>query len=164
MLKRILKSVFLIAIVAAAMIGVMVPSVFAQNSGNPENTIYFTVELNKENYKLGDQSYLKITTDQYVPNTPFSLYSNNERIDTCTIEENSLECYMELPIWKVLERSYPTSGNVADWYYSYGDSIKESLKFDVYYGDNINNFGKKSVKINISPNASYHVDFVSKNY
>ena len=145
------------------MIGVMVPSVFAQNSGNPENTIYFTVELNKENYKLGDQSYLKITTDQYVPNTPFSLYSNNERIDTCTIEENSLECYMELPIWKVLERSHATGG-YSDYFYSYGDSITESYKFDVYYGDYNNNFGKKSVKINFSPNTSYHVDFVSKHY
>ena len=158
-----MKSVFIIAIVAVAMIGVMVSSVFAENDDSSENIIYFTVELNKENYKLGDQSYMKITADRYIPNTPFSVYSNDERIDTCTIEENSLECYMELPIWKVLERSHATGG-YSNYHYSYGDSINESYIFDVYYGDYNNNFGKKSVKINFSPNASYHVDFVSKNY
>jgi hypothetical protein len=158
-----LKPVFIIAIVAVAMIGVMVPSVFSENDDSSENIIYFTVELNKENYKLGDQSYMKITADRYIPNTPFSVYSNDERIDTCTIEEIFLECYVELPIWKVLERSHATGG-YSNYNYSYGDSINESYIFDVYYGDYNNNFGKKSVKINFSPNASYHVDFVSKNY
>ena len=81
-------SVFIISLVTVAMIGVMVPSVFADGSGNSADNIPFTVELNKENYKLGDKIYMKITADRYIPNTPFTLHSTiYGSFQGCTIPE-----------------------------------------------------------------------------
>ena len=48
-MKRILKSVFIIAIVAVAMIGVMVPSIFAETANSQNNILQNSENLSHEN-------------------------------------------------------------------------------------------------------------------
>jgi hypothetical protein len=161
---KLLKPAFIIAIVAVAMIGVIVPNVFADGSGNSTDNIPFTVELNKENYKLGDKIYMKITADKYIPNTPFTLHSSSYgSFQGCTIPENSLECYIKIPISKFTDmirnqqksnEKYICDGQITD-------KVK-SQQIVVYYGFPNNNFGNKSVEINFSQSANYYVDYVSK--
>ena len=76
-----MRSVFLIAIVAVAMIGVMVPSGFA------DNDITMKIKLNKANYYFNETILMDISISQKIPNTPlnFIVHQNNEYVGGFTL-------------------------------------------------------------------------------
>ena len=80
---------------------------------------------------------MKITTDRYIPNTPFTVYFDNKWFTSCILPIDSLECYVEIKMSSIFNPSGTTIPP------DYSDWMKKSIKLDVYYGDFDNNFGKQ---------------------
>ncbi|MDC0638941.1 hypothetical protein OAP30_05815 [Nitrosopumilus sp.] len=132
-----MKPVFIIAIVAVAMIGVMVPSVFAQ--------IEVTVTPYKTSYHIDEPNYLTVKVSKIIPNT--TLCAEIPSIDwsgTVSLENSRNEGIVNLP------RNYD-SGN---------------YQVRVFYGEcnAENSFGNGYATIMFDKEPSNVTKFMQDNY
>ncbi|MBT7252142.1 MAG: pentapeptide repeat-containing protein, partial [Candidatus Nitrosopelagicus sp.] len=144
---------------AVAMIGVMVPSGFAEE-------IPIKLELNKNDFLYSDPIILKITPERIVERTPFDISVVDERGNELPSLLTSFNNYRNIVISDDGTRGYALLVEY-DYYISpqpflaRSDLPSQEYTVHVVYGDNL---GKNSISFNYDNTKNPAVDFMLKNY
>jgi hypothetical protein len=148
----VLRPVFIIAIVAVAMIGVMVPvTAFGQEY------IPLKLELEKNDFTYSDSIVLKIIPEREIPNTNFSLtlvgedgiiYDNNYKN-----RKNSYNLLVEKDYFEIGKQNFVKLNR--------SDMPSQKYTATVVYG---NNLGTDSISFNYDNSIDVTMDFMLKNY
>ncbi len=143
----LLKPVFIIAIVAVAMIGIMVPNVFAE--------IQVTVTPYKESYHIDEYNYATVKVSKIVPNTNFCTQYIQD--GTLFRSSNHNAHFNEKLSNGMIENSEKIR---IDWNEP-GDFL-----FKVFYGqcNEENSFGTDSVNLFLNKEPSNIAKFIQDNY
>jgi hypothetical protein len=160
-----MKPVFIIAIVAVAMIGVMIPSVFAEK----EITIF--IESIQDTYLHGESIILNIDVEKYVPNTPIMCNLKNPEGQGFSsaggqqyLNENKLDIEYNLSFsqqntdWKENSKILTSTINARVNLFK---GIQEVI---CYYGEPANYLGKSTTIIDFTDKLNPSVEFVLQNH
>jgi len=151
-LMIVLKPVFIIAIVAVAMIGVMVPSVFAQ--------IEVTVTPYKESYHIDEPNYVIIKLSETVPNTSlcYEIVHDEDRV----MSKSSIDSITSNRAITFDENDNP----LLDLSFISQRNIDGKYIVKVFYGscDVENSFGNGSTQIILEKEPSKITKFIQDNY
>ena len=144
-----MKSVFLIAIVAVAMIGVMVPNVFAE--------IQVTVTPYKESYHIDEYNYATVKVSKIVPNTNFCI---QYIVDETVVRSSNHNAHFNE---KLSNGMIENSERIRiDW----NEPERGDFVFKVFYGqcNDENSFGTDSVNLFLNKEPSNIAKFIQDNY
>jgi hypothetical protein len=166
-----LKSVFLIAIVAVALIGVMVPSVFAQNNDD----VILTLTPNQKEYFFSEPIHITVNIDKIIPfTTPRCAVLNENGVDmTRFMTHNGGEFYFDSNNKKTgtlrvfLGEKWSGLVNTDDAIQLLNDNAKEVAgKYTVhcYLGSPSSNVGEGQTSFIIKNSISPILEFMIKNY
>ena len=144
-----MKSIFLIAIVAVAMIGVMVPNVFAE--------IQVTVTPYKESYHIDEYNYATVKVSKIVPNTNFCI---QYIVDETVVRSSNHNAHFNE---KLSNGMIENSERIRiDW----NEPERGDFVFKVFYGqcNDENSFGTDSVNLFLNKEPSNIAKFIQDNY